>query len=164
MESKGAPQPNVAAIQELPLPEEKKVTDASETNLTEGNDRKHQLRRPKRGSRERKHLHLVLSGKVSRELTDQQLREILQKPPSERDYIGRITDAQYVSQFIPKEYEGFSIDDGFASSILLSGTDRAVCRRFAHIEQYVSIAYVLFFHLFFLFLNSFLPFHICCKS
>lgn len=63
------------------------------------NGLENQLRRPNRG-RERNHLHRVLSGKVGRQLTDQQLREILQKSPSEGDYIGRITNVDYVSQFV----------------------------------------------------------------
>jgi hypothetical protein len=90
-----------------------------------------QLRRPQHG-RERNHLHLVISSKVGKELTDEQLRDILQKSPNERNKAGKIINMDFVFQFVPREYEGFSIDDMLAVYILRAGTEAAVRRRFAH--------------------------------
>lgn len=90
-----------------------------------------QLRRPKRG-RERNHLHLVIAHELSKELTDQQLREILQVPPNQRNDVGKIVNMDYVFQFVPRDYEGFSIDDTLGVYILRAATEKAVRRRFTH--------------------------------
>ncbi|KUL89298.1 hypothetical protein ZTR_03792 [Talaromyces verruculosus] len=99
-----------------------------------GNGLENQLRQPKPG-RERNHLHRVLSGEVGKQLSDQQLREILQKSPSERDYIGRITNVDYVSQLVSREHDGFFINDDLAANILQTATEKAVYRRFKHTGQ-----------------------------
>ncbi|RAO72468.1 uncharacterized protein BHQ10_008480 [Talaromyces amestolkiae] len=164
MDSKNALDPNAPELnitvspEELSSPENMNSKNASDLgandapalNLTGvinsqsappvGNGLGNQLRQPKPG-RERNHQHLILSGKVGRQLTDQQLRDILQKSPNERDEFARITNADYVSQFVPREHDGFFIDDDLAASILQTGTEKAVYKRFTHkgqIEEWYS--------------------------
>ena len=108
---------------------EPKVSDAAVPSV--GNVLETQLRRPK-GGRERNHLHLVIAHELSKELTDQQLREILQVPPNQRNDGGKIVNMDYVFQFVSRDYEGFSIDDTLAVYILRAAKEKAVRRRFTH--------------------------------
>ncbi|KAF3385927.1 hypothetical protein DPV78_012566 [Talaromyces pinophilus] len=86
-------------------------------------------RRRIRQRKDREREYRILGGNLGYDLSDQQLLEILHRPPTERNEWGWIINMDYVYQFVPREHQGLPVDDYHAQIILKNAAENAVNMR-----------------------------------